>query len=104
MSKHPDAVFGKDGVTFADVVQFVKNMDAKKLDVTDFDDIINILTYMRDQQITLHEALTQRGKELDEKAAALDKRENEVRIRMAAAELILNKNVPIQPKRRSIWG
>jgi len=103
MSKHPDAVFGKDGVTFADVVQFVKNMDAKKLDVTDFDDIINILTYMRDQQITLHEALTQRGKELDEKHDDLTRRENELRIRMSAVDLILDKNVPVPEKRKSIW-
>lgn len=98
---HPDAVFGKDAVSFADVAAYVRGLDTSALSFADYADIIAILTYMRDEQIKINDKLHSLGATLDEREAELTKREKELAVRKGAVDMFLKGREP-QP-RRYFW-
>jgi hypothetical protein len=103
MKKHPDAVFGKDTVSFADVAAYVRSLDTSALTFADYADIIAILTYMRDEQIKINDRLNGMGATLDEREADLTRREKELAVRMGAVELMLKGREPNPAPRRYFW-
>ena len=85
----PDPAFGKDPVSFADVVDYVRSLEPSALQFSDFSDIIQILAYMRDEQLRINDKLHVLGAKLDERDADLTKREKEVAIRKGAVDMVL---------------
>lgn len=108
MNKHADDLFGKDGVSFADVVAYVRSLDTSALSFADYADVIAILSYMRDEQVKMHDKLTELGKSIDDREAELAKREQELSVRKAAVDMILKGHEPATaqaaPQRRYFWG
>jgi hypothetical protein len=108
MNKHPDSVFGKDAVSFADVVDYVRSLETSALTFADYADVIAILSYMRDEQVKIHDRLTEMGKRVDEREADLERREKELSLRMAAVEMVLKgrEHTPApatKPSRSYFW-
>lgn len=99
--KHPDAVFGKDGVSFADVAAYVRSLDTSNMQFSDFADIVAILNYMRDEQVRMYDKLTNMGAKLDEREADLTKREKELAVRKGAVDMVLRGRE--QPSRFYFW-
>ena len=89
-----DAPFGKDPTSFADVVAYVRGLDASALQFSDFSDIIQILAYMRDEQIRINDKLHVLGAKLDEREVELTKREKELLIRRGAVDMVLKGREP----------
>lgn len=102
---HPDAVFGRDPVSFADVAAYVRTLDTSALSFADYADIIAILTYMRDEQIKINDKLTGMGAALDEREADLTKREKELAVRKGAVDMFLKgrEPAPQTSQRRYFW-
>lgn len=103
MNKPTDNLFGKDAVSFADVVAYVRSLDTSALTFADYADVIAILSYMRDEQVKMHDRLTEMGKSIDEREADLARREKELSVRKAAVELVLKGREPVVEPRRSFW-
>ena len=96
----PDPAFGKDPVSFADVVDYVRALEPSALQFSDFSDIISILAYMRDEQLRINDKLHVLGAKLDEREADLTKREKEVAIRKGAVDMVLKGR---EPTRNYFW-
>ena len=96
----PDPAFGKDPVSFADVVDYVRALEPSALQFSDFSDIIQILAYMRDEQIRINDKLHTLGAKLDEREVELTKREKELLIRRGAVDMVLKGR---EPARSYFW-
>jgi hypothetical protein len=89
-------------VNFQDVMEYVRSMDASALTTHDFADVIQILDFVREQNVTLQDQLNALQSELDKRDAELKAREQALAIRQAAVEMVL-KGKPVE-KRRYLWG
>ena len=87
-------------VNFQDVLDYVRALDTRALMPHDFADVIQILDYVRDQNITLQDHLTSVQDALDKRDAELKAREQALAVRQAAVDMML-KGQP--EKRRYLW-
>ena len=88
-------------VNFHDVMEYVRSMDASALTMSDFADVIQILDFVRDQNITLQDQLNALQDQLDKRDADLTAREQALAGRQAAVDMVL-KGKPVE-KRRYLW-
>lgn len=87
-------------VNFQDVMEYVRTLDTRALMPHDFADVIQILDFVRDQNITLQEHLTAMQDALDKRDAELKAREQALAVRQTAVDMVL-KGQP--EKRRYLW-
>lgn len=87
-------------VNFQDVLEYVRALDTRALMPHDFADVIQILDYVRDQNITLQDHLTSVQDALDKRDAELKAREQALAVRQAAVDMML-KGQP--EKKRYLW-
>ena len=89
-------------VNFHDVMEYVRGMDASALTMTDFADVIQILDFVRDQNVTMQDQLNALQEQLDKRDAELTARERALAVRQAAVDMVLKGKTT--EKRRYLWG
>lgn len=90
------AAFGADkpSVTYDHIAQQVKAMQPSALTPSQFDDVIVLIEFMRDQAIRMHELNVTNKLMMDAREVVLEKRERDVGIRGRAVDAaIRGKNV-----------
>jgi hypothetical protein len=77
------AAFGDDkpAVTYDGIAAQVKSMQPRALTATQFDDVVVLIEFMRDQAVKIHDQNQIRSKGLDDREKAVAKRERDVSMR-----------------------
>ncbi len=89
------AIFGADRpVTYEVIASQVKAMKPSALTPSQFDDVVVLIEYMRDEAVKAHDANDLAAKSLAEREAAVTKREREVAIRGRVIEAAIKVRGP----------
>jgi hypothetical protein len=80
----------------------IKKLNVRAQNPAKLDDVLDLIEYLREQAVTLHEENTLAAEELHAKEINLNKREAELAIKSRAVMSILNAHPQPQPPRRSI--
>jgi hypothetical protein len=101
MGKHPDAVFGDEtALSSADIANFIRNIKPSDIDRRDYDDVLTMIEYLRENTITLQDALITREQALAMREKAVKEREKHLTTKERAVATIINA----KPRKRWLWS
>lgn len=91
MAKHPDAVFGDDtALSSAEIANFIRSIKPADIDPRDYDDVLLLIEYLRDNTIELQDALITREQALAMREKAVKEREKHLTTKERAVATIIN--------------
>jgi hypothetical protein len=110
-TSHPDAVFGSDTappvtrrkITYREVAGYLEDLDTRALTSDDAGDVLDLLDYMHEHTLKLIAQNDDYARKLNEREAAISRREADLALRQRAVDSILKVH-PAAPKRRYFWS
>jgi hypothetical protein len=101
MQQDTDVFSSTSRPSYKSIVAQIEQLKVRALAPTDYEDVITLIEYVRNEALKLHQANEIASQTLKEREAAVSRREHDVKLRSRAVEAA----IAVKPrKRRYLFG